>query len=635
MALREKAFRVVQFPLLFAVFFLFSSVAGAEQKEAQLRGRGCLGCHEGIESINSRMASEWGADRRCEVCHYGNPAGATKLEAHADLIANPADFRVIERTCGKCHSDYGEIVQVTLNGVDNHVGRVLCSVMATAAGEIAGTRYLWNEQNTRDAVYAVRDVSDLDQAQPPGAVQRLRELPPASHSDADHLLRSSCLRCHLWTEDKQNPDIFRSAGCAACHVLYDKSGLSQTGDPTIPKDEPGHPIRHQITTAIPTAQCLMCHNDGGSRIGLSYTGLSVTDSALERKPPGPTEETSYGAYLVHVPPDVHFSRGMDCIDCHDTIDMHGDGNLYSRQEFQVGIRCETCHGTAEKPPGFRTERGDLLKNVDIENGKPYMLTKIHMERLSIPVVSSTSEFSWLPDIWHKGHQRLECYACHSTAAPQCYTCHLIRDDSRTSPVDWAQGIGEKQAAEQLPGAWSGRKLLQEWFDPALGVNSRGRVSPFIPGGQSTVSHLGPDGSLKTLKKTFSTAAGLYGFSMNPVQPHTTSSKARPCYSCHSSQKALGLGTEGLLDLKRFGLPVTFPPDKMGNEDGTRIQDSPHEGVRPFSGEELRKIYRTGFCVSCHSEPIERATPANLPDSMKEADELHQKLIELLVTPKEE
>jgi hypothetical protein len=67
---------------------------------------------------------------------------------------------------------------------------------------------------------------------------------------------------------------YRSSGCSACHVVYanDRSptnsawwskyghqGLSFTADPTIPKNERGHPIIHQFTRAIPSSQCMNGH----------------------------------------------------------------------------------------------------------------------------------------------------------------------------------------------------------------------------------------------------------------------------------------------------------------------------------------------------------------------------------------
>ncbi|NBU59517.1 MAG: hypothetical protein EBS23_07085, partial [Betaproteobacteria bacterium] len=77
---------------------------------------------------------------------------------------------------------------------------------------------------------------------------------------------------HLWflgTND--NPGDYRSSGCTACHVVYANDrqpehsgpyakygnmGRTQTKDPTIPKDESGHPIRHEFTRAMPSSLCM-------------------------------------------------------------------------------------------------------------------------------------------------------------------------------------------------------------------------------------------------------------------------------------------------------------------------------------------------------------------------------------------
>ena len=76
----------------------------------------------------------------------------------------------------------------------------------------------------------------------------------------------------LGTND--HPGDYRSSGCTACHTIYandrdpwnsgpyaefGNGGRSATKDPTIPKNEPGHPIRHELTRAIPTSQCMVCH----------------------------------------------------------------------------------------------------------------------------------------------------------------------------------------------------------------------------------------------------------------------------------------------------------------------------------------------------------------------------------------
>ncbi|MBC7909109.1 MAG: hypothetical protein H7Y30_01325, partial [Pyrinomonadaceae bacterium] len=65
---------------------------------------------------------------------------------------------------------------------------------------------------------------------------------------------------------------YRSSGCTACHVIYandsnpkhaeayaafGNKGESQSGDKEIPRNESGHPIKHQFTSAIPTSQCMV------------------------------------------------------------------------------------------------------------------------------------------------------------------------------------------------------------------------------------------------------------------------------------------------------------------------------------------------------------------------------------------
>ncbi|MBD8524331.1 hypothetical protein [Pseudomarimonas arenosa] len=80
---------------------------------------------------------------------------------------------------------------------------------------------------------------------------------------------------HLWfLGTNENPGDFRSSGCTACHVVYandrdprhssiyakfGNEGFSQQLDPTIPKDEPGHPLKHEFTRQIPSSQCMICH----------------------------------------------------------------------------------------------------------------------------------------------------------------------------------------------------------------------------------------------------------------------------------------------------------------------------------------------------------------------------------------
>lgn len=99
---------------------------------------------------------------------------------------------------------------------------------------------------------------------------------------------------HLGTND--HPGDFRSSGCAACHVVYanDRSevnsgsyarfgnaGASATSDAQVPKDEPGHPIRHRLTSAIPTSQCMVCHMHPGTNMLATFTGMMWWDNETD------------------------------------------------------------------------------------------------------------------------------------------------------------------------------------------------------------------------------------------------------------------------------------------------------------------------------------------------------------------
>ena len=95
----------------------------------------------------------------------------------------------------------------------------------------------------------------------------------------------------LGTND--HPGDYRSSGCSACHVVYANDrdaahsasyqqagnlGRSQTADTSIPKNESGHPIKHQFTSQIPTSQCMVCHMHPGTNMVATYQGLTWWDN---------------------------------------------------------------------------------------------------------------------------------------------------------------------------------------------------------------------------------------------------------------------------------------------------------------------------------------------------------------------
>ncbi len=110
------------------------------------------------------------------------------------------------------------------------------------------------------------------------------------------------------------PGDYRASGCTACHVVYanDRAaahsaqyatfgnrGYSATKDPTIPREEPGHPIRHEFTRSIPSSQCMVCHVHPGTNMVTTYFGYTWWDNESDggamypKEQRNPTEQEKF------------------------------------------------------------------------------------------------------------------------------------------------------------------------------------------------------------------------------------------------------------------------------------------------------------------------------------------------------
>ncbi len=94
----------------------------------------------------------------------------------------------------------------------------------------------------------------------------------------------------LGTNDQ--PGDYRSSGCSACHVVYSNdrdprhsgpyarfghNGTSVSVDPTIPKGESGHPLKHEFSRAIPTSTCITCHMHQPNSFVNTFLGYTMWD----------------------------------------------------------------------------------------------------------------------------------------------------------------------------------------------------------------------------------------------------------------------------------------------------------------------------------------------------------------------
>jgi hypothetical protein len=619
--------------LLFAVVLTgYGNMAIASNPE----DASCLKCHEGIENISEIPDSEMAA-LSCIDCHKGNAKGETAEDAHKGMYANPSDFRVVDQICGECHEDI--------------VGHSKKSMHATMAGMISGTRFPWAAQDTRDAIYATYALEDKDGDVPvnKGALKSLKQIPvydpskPMSNTNhpADDYLKDQCLRCHLWSSGHERDGDYRGSGCVACHMVYSDNGTYEGGDKAIPKDQKDRPKMHRITNKIPEYQCIHCHNRGG-RTGVSFIGTMESDGYGS---PWSTEagkkggKKLHGKYYNHLTADVHFQKGMTCIDCHTALDMHGDGNIYNKKWQAVEIECEDCHGTTDSYSNLTSSWGNPLTNLMKKDSKIILTSKMDGKERVIPQTKdAVTKGSMLAQtaMGIKSHMdKMECYTCHAKWTPQCYGCHAQQNLAKKSsgwiytkePEDISKA-GTKANRGSSTFQWKETRSYLRWETPVLGINSEGKVSPFIPGCQAIVTQIGADGKPILHNKVFTTSEGISGISQNPIQPHTISTEARTCEDCHASRKAIGLGT-GIYNTKANGVDLPFELERIVDENGKQLQTTNHDGARPFNKEEQERIMRVNTCIACHKDNADAALWKKVTDvtGFAKTDKKHKEILE--------
>jgi hypothetical protein len=148
----------------------------------------------------------------------------------------------------------------------------------------------------------------------------------------EKVFEKSCRSCH--------------ASCGDCHVKgAPVSGISI-----------GLVAKHKFVKKDEGKTCAFCH---GGRVYPEYVG-------------------EYGGA-----PDVHYQKGMLCMDCHKKEEFHGDGKAYkTKNEVKQRPACKNCH----------------------KQGNEAKLTA---------------------QIAHREHEgKVTCYGCHSGAAYRnCNDCH--------------------------------------------------------------------------------------------------------------------------------------------------------------------------------------------------------------------
>jgi len=536
----------------------------------------CALCHRGIDDAHPKKTLA------CTTCHRGDATATDATKAHAGMYPNPSDLRVVDQTCGKCHQAI--------------TAKVKSSIMAHRSGTQSGTLFPNGLQPTREDVrFAMAPVPTTPglplpkgHPLPTGAVPRLEPLPTFKESSDVFmdLLRKECTSCHLWTPAKAVKGNFRATGCAACHMPYAEDGRSRSKDVAMNPRKAGRPLRHQLTKQVPVTQCATCHN-GGSRAAMNFRGM-MEAPAEGRQTFLWDQDLLHGHAYSEQTPDVHFARGMACIDCHTEREVHGDGQVYRKRHYEVELRCETCHGTPDTLATGVTAQGRKLRNLFLPSGPNpesvvTLLSKLTGKLHTIPQLSALSRQPAGHSTTHLA--KTECFTCHTAWAPTCYGCHIKMDyTAYRNPVDVAfDHLGQAYAKQGWFRLTPGVRFADP--EPVLGVNWRGKVVPFVPRAQPLFTYVNQAGKTEYEFKKL-------GFAHNPIVPHTVVKATRTCESCHANPRALGLGmftSKEHPKLEEFRQPADYRWDRIVDEDGHPLQATTVDGARPLSREEMDRI----------------------------------------------
>jgi hypothetical protein len=563
-----------------------------------------MSCHKGLEHVSKTHSG-------CVSCHGGSPESRDKNDAHAGMFSkgNPSAPESWEKTCGMCHRYQME--------------RIRSNIMQTNAGMIRNIQLTWEGEDGRS--YTTSGGKDFD------PLGRHIETIPVENLDnlSGELYRKFCSRCHIGTSNTDSYSAAHASGCAACHFPWNDTATYEGGNKSM-QGKAGHSASHAMAALPDTQVCARCHSRSG-RIAYSYQGLYDGNNSLVptlRGEAGPVM-ASGARNLVHIAPDVHFAAGMECIDCHTSRDVMGDGFQYQNMYLQTEVACEDCHGSATSVPRYRvitrendetfresrsykrpvqsgmqmiqTSKGRSYSNVFHENGAIWLQGKRSGKLHRSKVITGTPEHTIA------GHGRLECYSCHSRTSVQCYGCHTRYDKAKPG-MDFIK-------KEVTPGAFSETEDYRMLYPFPLALNQRGRISPVTPGCQTFITVAEADG---TLSKTeyVSKFKGSQQLRFAPFYSHNTGKKAIGCTECHGNPRFLGFG-QGVFEGNSIkGTLLCEKSDskpldgflKMVQGKVSAFSAITRENARPLNGAEVKRTLAVNLCLPCHekaTDPIYR------------------------------
>jgi hypothetical protein len=349
-----------------------------------------------------------------------------------------------------------------------------------------------------------------------------------------------------------HPGDYRNSGCTACHVIYanDRSpihsgpyaqfgnqGHSAAMDPTIPHNQPGHPIQHRFTRSIPTSQCIVCHIHPGTNMLASYLGYTWWDNETDArhmypvKQHDPSDEERFQAWLAN--PESAAARGL----WKDPAFLEKSGGAEFNRELQHTQFADFHgHGWVFRAVYKRDRHGNLLDSESrtVEPGDPSKFQKaLQLRDIHLEKGMHCSDCHFEQDSHGDGNLygetrnavEIDCVDCHGSISHKAAL--------RTSAAA-ARAGGTDMALLRTP--WGQRRFY--WQDGKLYQRSmveEGRPPWEVVQVADTITPGNPHYNEKSrLAKTILKDGSTWGRAPGDESALAHSNERMTCYACHTS-----------------------------------------------------------------------------------------------------
>lgn len=357
------------------------------------------------------------------------------------------------------------------------------------------------------------------------------------------------------------------------------------------KDRQGNLVDHFGNVVGPTTpQQLMAATDWANKVKAFHRDNKFDDPKIGSDAARAAEtklDECRGGVPVHLM-DIHMEKGMHCVDCHFSQDMHGNNRLHMEVRAATEIACIDCHGTAAQYTTLKTSGPASYTSAPDGKGRnllalktPFGLPRFEVQELAngrkryfqnsmvekgvrwevvqtrdtitpdhprfnakaalaktVRVENGKTVWGDLPADGNCAHDNnnMSCIACHSSWNPSCFGCHLPQKANIKSPNLHADGTISRNKTP-----YNFQTLRDEVY--MLGRDGDVTKNRIGPARSSCTVHVGSQngnregiyGQLPTIS-----AEGFGGTAFSTNVPHTVRGRGaretKQCTDCHVSNR---------------------------------------------------------------------------------------------------